>query len=128
VPRVPLPNFTTLPFAERAVIPEAKLTEYVLNPEHPTGQHKARLFESCLGIRREDWEHLRDQILGGLPTARASTVGAKRWRDEGSLRFGLEFEVHVPVDGLNGQSCEVLTGWMVAGSLVPSFTTGRPLG
>ncbi len=44
-----------LPRAAGAVIPTHKLVEYALNPEHPRGQHKARVFQSALGIARSDW-------------------------------------------------------------------------
>lgn len=50
-----------LPRAAEAVIPTHKLVEYALNPEHPRGQHKARVFQSALGIARSDWRYLHDQ-------------------------------------------------------------------
>jgi len=48
-----------LPGGEHAIIPIAKLTEYCLNPEHPTGKHKARVFRSALDIGLEDVDELR---------------------------------------------------------------------
>ncbi|MBW4596036.1 MAG: hypothetical protein KME46_24830 [Brasilonema angustatum HA4187-MV1] len=39
-----------LPNPEQAVIDRQKLSGYCLNPEHPEGRHKARLFKSVLGI------------------------------------------------------------------------------
>lgn len=124
VPVLPVP----LPYVERAHIPEHKLTRYLLNPEHPSGRHKAKLFERRLGVTCDDWEHLRDEILGNLPGARVRTIAPKTWpKEDGGTNYGLEFEVHVPVCGLNGQTCQVLTGWVVGGSLRPQFTTARPL-
>src|SRR5262249_50622043 len=58
-----------LPGAERATIPTDKLVRYALNPDHPLGRHKARVFASALGIRRQDWRYLHDQILSALPEA-----------------------------------------------------------
>jgi hypothetical protein len=52
-----------LPRASDAEIPVAKLRDYALNPEHPEGGHKARVFLSALGFRREHWLAVRDQIL-----------------------------------------------------------------
>jgi len=49
-----------LPGAEAAQIPDEKLRDYVLDPEHFLGRHKARVFASVLGIRRDDWRYLRD--------------------------------------------------------------------
>lgn len=38
-----------LPNAENAVIDIAKLRDYSLNPNHPEGKHKARVFQAKLG-------------------------------------------------------------------------------
>ena len=56
----------TLPQADRAHIDARKLRDYALNPDHPKGRHKARVFQSALGVGRDDWEYLRDQILEGI--------------------------------------------------------------
>lgn len=45
------------------IIPEAKLTHYALDPNHPKGGDKARVFKSALGIELKDWEYLRTQVL-----------------------------------------------------------------
>jgi hypothetical protein len=47
-----------LPNAEGAEVPPAKLRDYVLNPRHPDGAHKARVFASALGITQADWCYL----------------------------------------------------------------------
>jgi hypothetical protein len=41
-----------LPNGDRADL-GTKLSDYVLNSEHRRGRHKARVFESSLGITRE---------------------------------------------------------------------------
>ena len=38
-----------LPAGEQAVVEDAKLLDYVLNPEHPVGRHHAGLFERLPG-------------------------------------------------------------------------------
>jgi hypothetical protein len=38
----------------QAEIPLQKLIGYCLNPEHPSGEHKARVFNSKLGIKAEN--------------------------------------------------------------------------
>lgn len=43
-----------LPNGENAAVPLEKFTEYALNPDHPTGRHKARLFNAVLGLTRDD--------------------------------------------------------------------------
>ena len=94
-----------LPRAREAVIPTTKLTSYVLDPEHPRGRHKARVFASALGIGKQDWRHLRDAILDGLPDApvRGTRITA----------FGVLYDVLVLVDGLNGATKPVATIWMI---------------
>ena len=52
-----------LPAAEHVVVEDAKLLDYVLNPEHPIGRHHARLFERLLGITRLNHEVLKRQLL-----------------------------------------------------------------
>ncbi|MDX2138661.1 MAG: hypothetical protein SF123_11250 [Chloroflexota bacterium] len=52
-----------LPNGDKAIIDLEKLTEYALNPEHPTGRHKAYVFKSALGIEREDAAVLLDFLM-----------------------------------------------------------------
>jgi hypothetical protein len=51
-----------LPNAERAIIPIEKLLGYCLNLKHPKGKHKARVFQSVLGITRENAECLYELV------------------------------------------------------------------
>lgn len=51
-----------LPNGDRADL-GTKIEEYVLNPTHWEGRHKARLFESVLGISLANREVLREAIL-----------------------------------------------------------------
>ena len=48
-----------IPNAERAVVDVRKLRDYCLNSTHDEGKHKARLFESMLGMTASDAEELR---------------------------------------------------------------------
>ena len=94
-----------LPRAERAVIAPAKLRDYCLNPEHPTGRNKARVFASALGIHQADWQYLADQLLAGVQTAPISRIEVKP--------DGTGYEVIVSVDGLNGATAPVKSGWFI---------------
>ena len=51
-----------LPNGNRVVISMEKLRGYCLNPEHPSGKHKARVFASALGITAKNAENLRELI------------------------------------------------------------------
>jgi hypothetical protein len=52
-----------LPKPEKAYLDLAKVRDYCLNPEHPRGRHKARVFEEALGLTAEHAEELRDALL-----------------------------------------------------------------
>jgi hypothetical protein len=52
-----------IPNAETAVVDIQKLRDYCLNPDHPRGKHKARVFESALEMTRMDAEYLRSELL-----------------------------------------------------------------
>ncbi len=52
-----------LPNAEKAYVDIKKLEEYCLNPKHPRGKHKAKVFLSSLGITREDAGKLKQKIV-----------------------------------------------------------------
>ncbi len=103
------------------VAPE-KLRDYALNPAHPVGQHKARLFAAALGYEQGDWAALRAAILAGLPAARA--------RLRRQLPGVADYEVVLQITGLNGSVADVITGWRVASPIlpasVPRLTTAYP--
>ena len=105
-----------LPGAAEATVPTDKLVRYALDPTHPRGRHKARVFASALGIRTQDWRYLHDQILDGLPDALV--------RSTRITPFGVAYEVVVPIDGLNGATLlPVITTWIAEGDAPPRLTS-----
>lgn len=52
-----------LPNGINAVVEIEKLRNYSLNPNHPVGKHKARVFKAALGITLREAEWLREQAL-----------------------------------------------------------------
>jgi hypothetical protein len=52
-----------IPNAERALVDIRKLCDYCLNPTHPEGKHKARLFAAALGMTAYDAENLCSELL-----------------------------------------------------------------
>jgi hypothetical protein len=105
-----------LPRAEIAEIPEEKLRDYALDPGHTTGSHKARLFTSVLAIDRSDWTYLRDQVLEQLPNSPVTAIRPKP-------PWGTEYEVRMMIDGLNGVTHPVITGWLVPEQGPPRLIT-----
>jgi hypothetical protein len=59
-----------LPNGERAIVDIGKLRAYCLNPQHPRGRHKARVFAS-VGIRETDAEELRTALLDAAVSGEA---------------------------------------------------------
>jgi hypothetical protein len=54
-----------LPNGDQAIIDRRKVTEYCLSPEHEDGQYKAHVFQSVLGLTRDD----ADALLAALSQA-----------------------------------------------------------
>jgi hypothetical protein len=52
-----------IPNAEKAFVDIEKLCGYCLNIHHERGKHKARLFQSILGINSDDSEILKKKLL-----------------------------------------------------------------
>jgi hypothetical protein len=57
-----------LPNPDQAVIPLEKFTEYALNPEHPIGLHKARVFKAALGLTLDDAAFLQEKVRDAART------------------------------------------------------------
>lgn len=79
----------SLPNAEQAVVDIQKLRDYCLNPNHPRGKHKARVFEAALDLTRQDAEELRSSLLAAVQQEEAKRL----FGDEYGTRYGIEFEM-----------------------------------
>ena len=71
-----------LPNGDRADL-GTKLEDYVLNPRHREGRHKARLFESALGITLANTAVLRQAIL----SAAENSADAEPFGNTGTESF-----------------------------------------
>lgn len=112
-------NSMLLPNIERASIDPRKLADYALNPGHPEGRHKARVFLSALGIAGADAAWLADAILAGLRQSDAIVQGATEW--------GTMYRVDMEI--VHGQRCAaVRTVWLCTAEgarLVTCFVIGE---
>src|ERR1700754_707657 len=108
-----------LPNAENAVLDIEKLRDYCLNPNHPEGKHKARVFFDKLGIRQNDAEDLRQAILEGVLLAEAI--------EQKPSLFGRRFVVDLLVsrgEGFVLSKAHVRTAWIIRnGEDFPRLTT-----
>jgi uncharacterized protein DUF6883 len=100
-----------LPHAHQAIIDIAKLRDYSLNPLHPEGKHKARVFAATLGFSSSDAERLHAMITSAISTEEAS-VGIC---DEHGERYVVDFATR----GLRG-IVTIRTAWIIdQGETVP---------
>jgi len=81
-----------LPGRDRAVVDRDKLTAYCLNPAHPRGKHKARVFASAVGFTADDADHLREALLTAAAHEDAQPVASDQYGD----RYLIEFEIEGP--------------------------------
>lgn len=79
----------TLPGGANAIVDISKLRDYCLDPQHPRGRHKARVFAAALGLEQPDAEFLRNALLGAARDANA-VAGES---DEYGERFIVDFEL-----------------------------------
>ena len=108
-----------VPNAENAVADIRKLTEYVLNPHHKDGKHKARMFKASLNLTAKDAEPLRLALLEVVRTNEA--VSGKT--DDYGQRYTVDFYYE-----WNERSAIVRSGWIIEfESETPCLTTCFPL-
>ena len=104
--------------ANRAVIDPRKLTEYALNPTHPVGGNKARVFESAFGFNQSNASDLMAQLQSGVMRSPAKIGKVDQ--------YGVRLSVDIPVVGPAGSGV-VRTGWIYrSGSSTPELTTLFP--
>jgi hypothetical protein len=104
-----------LPNSARAILDIRKIEDYCLNPQHPRGRHKARLFRELLGVVRADAPWLRDALLDAVRNGEAIELAADG--------FGRRWRADMPVSR-HGKSVVVRSVWMIrTGEVAPRFVT-----
>jgi hypothetical protein len=104
-----------LPNANLAIVDPEKIRDYCLNPEHPRGKHKARVFQSALGVTKADAEKLITKIREQIQEAECE----KGEGDEYGQRYTVEIEIDT-----NAMKAVVLTSWIIKrDEIQPRLTT-----
>jgi len=107
-----------LPNIELAVVPEQKITRYLLNPAHPAGGGKASFFLR-FGFTVPDWWRLAEALL--LHARENEVVETEQ------TRHGRRFVVD-PLTAPDGTILNIRTAWYIhPDSDEPSFVTAHPL-
>jgi len=107
-----------LPNADRAVVEDAKIRDYLLSPTHPVGRFKS-VFFVALGFSADRWELPRDALL---ELAAPPTLLRARPAHSGS-----SLKSRAILQGPTGRQADVVTAWMVSnGQDFPHFITAYP--
>jgi hypothetical protein len=108
-----------LPHVEQAIVPEQRLTGYLLSPTHRIGKAKAAFFQR-FGFTAADWVVLAEALH---QHARENAVAATEVTPLGVL-YSVEGPLRVP-DGRTPLVCVV---WFVENSqTTPRLATAYPL-
>ena len=102
----------------QAVVPDAKITRYLLNADHPEGKHKAVVFTAC-GYDSGDPERLAHDLVR---CAKGNPV-------TGILEhaYGTNYEVIGEITSPSGKTLTVCTVWVMRpGDARPHLVTAYP--
>lgn len=84
-------------------IHDEKLLKYALDPTHPRGKHKAKVFDQVLGYNQNNWNELKSELLKKIPKENiAKTVYSEK---------GFRYATKTSITGPSGRSADVLTVW-----------------
>ena len=107
-----------LPHAARAIVPERKITDYLLSETHPDGRGKARFFAGH-GFSVREWHVLAAALRRHAvdhPVA-----------DEETTAFGVRFIVDGTLQAADGRAPSVRSVWFIdRGGDVPRLVTAFP--
>lgn len=107
-----------IPHLDLAVVPEAKIVNYLLSIRHSSGRAKARFLEG-FGFRAQDWHVLRDAII--------AHAGANDITASHRTRFGTRYEIDGPLPTPEGRTPIVRVVWFVeAQENIPRLVTLVP--
>ena len=106
-----------LPNYENAIVPDSKITEYLLSETHRDGRHKAAFFQA-FGYQKSVWQRLRDDLLL-LTKLDVALVEQSP--------FGTRYIIEGIIQTPDGRTADVRTGWFIeSGSDVPRLATSYP--
>ncbi len=107
-----------LPNADKAYIPNQKLTHYLLSDTHPIGKAKAKFFRS-VGFSVKNAYELREQLLRIVRMNPVQEVIA--------TPHGLKYVVDGELHGPSGKVVYIRTVWIIEkNNFEPRFITAYP--
>jgi hypothetical protein len=103
-----------LPNGARAIVDIRKLQGYCLNPQHPRGRNKARVFAS-VGIREADAEELKTALRAAARDGEAVLGAANPYGQRDVVDFDM---------ARHGRTVRIRSTWIVrAGEDLPRLTS-----
>jgi hypothetical protein len=93
-----------LPNGDQATLDSRKVIDYCLNPDHEEGQHKARVFQSILGLTLNNADLLLEALRNAAATGEA-TLGRKD-------RYGQRYVIDSPFTGPSGAAM-IRSAWII---------------
>jgi hypothetical protein len=108
-----------LPNAEKAIVPEAKITRYLLDLTSEQGKSKAQFF-ILFGFTMSAWELLAAALRQHGMTHEVA--------DHRETRYGIHYVVDGSLQTPDGRRPQVRSVWKIeTGDTVPSLVTAYPL-
>lgn len=109
-----------LPRNQEAIVPEEKLTDYLLSESHPVGKAKARYFKK-IGYSEKNVAQLRENLI---QIAVSNAVS-----EDVRTVFGIKYIVDGTVVSPAGIRIRLRTVWIIeTGESLPRFVTAYPAG
>jgi hypothetical protein len=104
-----------LPYGADAIVEIVKLRDYCLNPHHPRGRHKARVFLASLGLAQADAEFLRGALIQAAREGDAVPGGSDGYGE----RFTVDFELF-----RSDHRATIRSAWIILrGEVAPRLTS-----
>ena len=104
-----------LPGGADAIVEISKVRDYCLDPHHPRGRHKARVFLSVLGLAETDADFLRAALMKAAREADAAAGVSDEYGD----RYSVDFEI-----SHEDRHATVRSAWIVLrGETAPRLTS-----
>ena len=108
-----------LPNHEGAIVPRAKIVEYLLSSTHREGRGKARFF-TRFGFSVDSWETLAEALLHHAADHKVAEVEPSP--------FGTRYVVDGIMKTPDGRTPNVRSVWFIeTGEDLPRFVTAHPL-
>ena len=109
-----------LPRNQEAIVPEEKITGYLLSESHPVGKAKARYFKK-IGYSEENIAQLRQDLIKIAVTNAVC--------EEVRAVFGIKYIVDGTMVSPTGIRASLRTVWIIeTGESLPRFVTAYPTG